>query len=111
MADEKTAAKPKSMTKSVFFSELAEATGLKKAEVANVFDAMTEVIKKQLGTKGPGVVTIPGVLKLKSKKVAKVKGGQKKINPLTGTEYVTKDKPAHIKVTARPLKGLKETLK
>jgi nucleoid DNA-binding protein len=111
MADEKTAAKPKSITKSVFFAEIAEKTGLKKTQVAEVFDAINGIIVKQLGSKGPRVITIPGLLKLKSKRVDKVKGGQKKINPLTGKEYVTKDKPAHTKVTARPLKGLKELLK
>ena len=110
MADEKSA-KPKGLTKSAFFAEIADATELKKADVAKVFDAMTDVITKQLGAKGPRMVTIPGLLKLKSKAVAKVKGGQKKINPLTGGEYVTKDKPAHTKVTVRALKGLKESIK
>jgi len=28
-------------------------------------------------------------------RVKAVKGGEKKINPLTKTEYITKDKPAH----------------
>jgi nucleoid DNA-binding protein len=109
MADEKT--KVKAMTKSAFYAEIADATELKKADVAKVFDAMTDLVTKQLGAKGPRVVTIPGLLKLKSKAVAKVKGGQKKINPLTKTEYVTKDKPAHTKVTVRALKGLKESIK
>jgi nucleoid DNA-binding protein len=101
----------KAMTKAAMFNEIAEESGLKKTDVAKVFDALTAIITKQLSSKGPRMVTIPGLLKLKSKAVKAVKGGEKKINPMTKTEYVTKDKPATTKVTARALKGLKESLK
>ena len=33
------------------------------------------------------------------------------VNPLTGQEYITKDRPAHNKVNMRPIKALKESLK
>jgi nucleoid DNA-binding protein len=104
-------ASAKSITKAQFYAEVAEHTELPKAKVAEVFKAIEAIIIKQLGSKGPRVVTIPGLLKLKSKSVKAVKGGQKKINPLTKQEYVTKDKPASTKITARPLKGLKEVVK
>jgi nucleoid DNA-binding protein len=110
MADEKPS-KPKAMTKSMFYSKIAEATDMKKADVVKVFEAMTELLTKELGSKGPRVAMIPGLFRLKSKRVEKVKGGQKKINPLTKTEYITKDKPAYTKVTVRPLKQLKEAIK
>ena len=103
--------KAKVMTKSALYSHLAESTGLKKSDVAGVFDAFLEVVKKELGSKGPGVVTLPGIAKLKIRKVKAVKGGQKKINPLTKTEYVTKDKPAYNKVSILAPKALKDMLK
>lgn len=101
----------KSITKAQLYTDIAAATDLKKADVAKVFDTLNEIVVKQLGGKGPRVITIPGLLKLKSKPVKAQKGGQKKINPLTKTEYITKDKPATTKITARALKGLKEMIK
>jgi nucleoid DNA-binding protein len=102
----------KSITKSQFFNEVAEETGLKKAEVAKVFDAITEVIKKQLGTKGPGVLTLPGLFKLKAKRIPAQKGGKEIPNRFKpGEMTITKDKPASTRVTARALKALKDVLK
>jgi len=102
----------RSITKSEFFQQIADASELKKAEVMKVFEAITDVIEKQLGKKGPGVLTLPGLFKLKAKRVEAVKGGKSVPNRFKpGEMTITKDKPAHTKVTARPLKGLKESLK
>lgn len=105
------ATKKKPLTKSALYTNLAESTGLKKSEVMKVMEAFLEEVKVQLGPKGPGVLTFPGIARLKVRKVKAVKGGQKKINPLNGQEYVTKDKPAYNKVTILPVKSLKESLK
>jgi nucleoid DNA-binding protein len=107
-------AKPgaKSITKSQFYTDVADATGLKKSEVAKVFDAVTDVIKKQLSAKGPGVLTLPGLFKLKAKRVPAQKGGKMVPNRFKpGEMTMTKDKPASTRVTARPLKALKDMLK
>ena len=102
----------KSITKAQFYTEVADQTGLKKAEVAKVFDAITEVIKKQLSQKGPGVLTLPGLFKLKAKRIPAQKGGKQVPNRFKpGEMTTTKDKPASTRVTARALKGLKELLK
>jgi nucleoid DNA-binding protein len=101
----------KPMTKSQVMSELAEATGMKKTEMVKVLDAVVGVIHAQLGKKGAGIVTIPGLARFKARPVKAVKGGEKKINPLTGGEYVTKDKPAYTKVTVSAVKALKDALK
>lgn len=106
-----TATTKKALTKSAFYTKLADSTGLKKAEVMKVMDAFLEVIQQELGAKGPGILTLPGIARLKIRKVNAVKGGQKKINPLTSQEYVTKDKPAYRKVSILPVKALKEALK
>lgn len=102
----------KSITKSEFYNRVAESTGLKKAEVGKVFDSITEVIKKELSQKGPGVLTLPGLFKLKAKRVPAQKGGKSVPNRFKpGEMTITKDKPASTRVTARALKGLKEMLK
>jgi len=114
MAKEKAepAKSTKSITKNEFFTHIAEKTEMKKADVAKVYEAMTEVIVKQLSSKGPGVVALPGLFKLKAKKIPAVKGGQKVPNRFKPGEFtVTKAKPASMKVSARPLKALKEMVK
>lgn len=109
----KAAAKPgkKAMTKSAFVGQIAEKTELTKKQVESVLDEIVETVKSQLGPKGPGKLVIPGLARASVSKVKAVKGGEKKINPLTGQEYVTKDRPAHNKVNMRPIKALKEALK
>jgi nucleoid DNA-binding protein len=99
----------KPATKSETFQALAEATGLKRKEVANVFDALQKFIKKELVAKGQ--FTVPGLLKLQRIKKPAVKGGEEKRNPFTGGTFITKPKPARNIVKARPLKMLKEMVK
>jgi nucleoid DNA-binding protein len=99
--------KSKPMTKTAILDELATATGLKRKDVAAVFDGLNEIIKKQVGKKGPGVINLFRLFKVYRQDVAATKGGEKKINPLTKMEYITKPKPAHSKVKVRPLKDLK----
>ncbi|OWK47111.1 HU family DNA-binding protein [Fimbriiglobus ruber] len=107
----KAKAKKKAMTKSALYAHLAEGTGLKKTDVVTLFDKFLEVIHQELGPKGSGQFTLPGIARFKLRKVKAVKGGQKKINPLNGQEYTTKDRPAHNKVRVLPVKTLSEALK
>src|SRR5580700_6867573 len=60
---EKKAAKP--VSKSAMFQSLAEATGLSRKQVAAVFDEITNLIRRDVGKKGPGVFALPGLLKIK----------------------------------------------
>ncbi len=100
-----TAAKPR--TKTQIFSEISESTGLTKREVSDVFDAMNTIIKKDIGRRGPGVFTVPGLMKIK--KVQKPRRAARKgINPFTGEEMMFKAKPAHSVVKVLALKKLKE---
>lgn len=101
----------KAMTKTALFAHLAEETELTKKQIELVFEKLHAVIVQQLGSKGPGKIMLPGLFRLKAIKKPKVKGGEKKENKLKpGTFYITKDKPAHTKVTAQPVKDLKEAL-
>ena len=101
------AAAAKPPTKTEVQSAIAEKTGLTKKEVASVFDALSEVIGKNLGRRGPKVFTIPGLVKFKvvNKKATKARKG---INPFTGEETIFKAKPARNIVKAQPLKALKD---
>ncbi|HLE29078.1 MAG TPA: HU family DNA-binding protein, partial [Anaerolineales bacterium] len=54
----------KKMTKSEFVAAVAEKSGLSKKQVAAALEALNEVVKGQIGKKGPGEVIIPGLLKV-----------------------------------------------
>jgi nucleoid DNA-binding protein len=107
MAENKTAGKP--MTKSETYQALASATELSRKQVAAVFDELANLIKQELGKKGPGIFTIPGLLKLKRvhKPATKARKG---INRFTGQEQMFKAKPASVSVRPRPLKSLKDMI-
>ena len=98
----------KSRTKSDILSSVATGTGLTKKDVGAVFEALTDIIKKDL-KKGPGVFTLPGLLKLKvvHKPATKARKGT---NPFTGQEMMFKARPARNIVRARPLKALKDSV-
>jgi nucleoid DNA-binding protein len=102
------AAKKKAMTKSALLTHLSEESELKKTEVSKVYDVLVEAVTKEL--KKNGVVTLPGLARLKLKRVPMYKGGEKKIMPATGKEYITQPKPAHNKVKAFAVKALKDAL-
>ncbi len=101
----------KSINKSELFAQLAEQSAASKADVKKFYESLTEVILKNLGKKGPGVLTLPGLLKLTTVRKPPVKGGQPVLNRFTGQMTVTKDKPASVKVKARSLKQLNGSIK
>ena len=108
MAENK-AGKP--ITKSEMFQQLSVATGLSRKQVASVFDALTNLMKKELGKKGPGIIAVPGLLKVKRVHKPATKGGTRP-NPFNPGEMMTvKPKPARNVVKAQPLKSLKEMVK
>jgi nucleoid DNA-binding protein len=94
-------------TKSEILTALGEKSGLSKKEVTVVFSALNDEIGNALGKKGPGLITIPGLLKLKvvRKPATKAKQG---INPFTKEPMTIKAKPARNVIKAVPLKALKE---
>src|SRR5438105_1524743 len=105
-----TAAK-KAPTKSEVYSSIAEATGLSKKDVAGVLDALAVEIKKNVGNRGPGIFTIPGLIKVTKKKVA-ARPAQKAVkNPFTGEIRDVPAKPAYNKIAVRALKNLKDMAK
>ena len=101
----------KPLTKTQIITTIAEETGLSKKEVTAMFESMTGLIAKELnkGKKSDSKqFTIPGLCKIVTKYKPADKGGQKKINPFTGEEMITKPKPASQQIKIRPLKALKD---
>jgi nucleoid DNA-binding protein len=100
----------KAPSKSAMFQSLAEATGLTRKQIATVFDELTKFIKNGISKKGPGVVAIPGLLKIKRvhKEATPPRPGR---NPATGEPITIAAKPARTVVRAQPLKMLKEMVK
>ena len=111
MAAKKTAKKKtaavSARTKSQILGDLADGTGLTKKDVAGVFDEMGKLLKKDLGRRGPGVFTVPGLMKVKVVRKPATKS-RKGVNPFTGEPTVFKAKPARNVVKVQPLKGLKD---
>jgi len=104
----KAGAAKKPPTKSEIYSKIAEDTGLTKKDVGAVFDSLSGQIKKNLGGRGgPGLFTVPGLMKMKvvKKPARKARMG---INPFTKEEVMFKAKPASKTVKVLALKGLKD---
>jgi len=100
----------KALTKSAIFQELAAETQLTRKQIATVFEAVTSLINREIGKKGPGIFTMPGLLKIKRvhKPATKARPG---FNPATKEPIMIKAKPARTIVKAQPLKSLKEMVK
>jgi len=95
-------------TKSEIYAQIADDTGLTKKDVAAVFDSLSGQIKKNLGGRsGPGLFSIPGLLKMRVVKKPATKA-RKGVNPFTGEEMMFKAKPASKTVKVAALKGLKD---
>ena len=98
----------KAPTKTEILQNIANATDLTKKQVAAVLDAMTEEVRKNLGPRGVGIFTFPGLLKIEKKKVP-ARPAQKGVrNPFTGELQDRPAKPAYNKVKLRALRSLKE---
>ncbi|MFI4855273.1 MAG: HU family DNA-binding protein [Phycisphaerales bacterium JB065] len=105
----KAAKAEKPRSKSEVYTLISEHTGVSKKEVGYVFDAMSEIIKKDLSKTGPGEFKVPGMMKITVQRKPATKA-RKGINPFTGEETVFKAKPARNVVKVRPLKGLKDAV-
>lgn len=100
----------KPLTKSEIFASLAESTGLSRKDISKVFEDLSALIAKNLGKKGPGQFSLPGIAKLKAVRKPATKAAQKP-NPFKPGEMMTvKPKPARTDVRIRAIKNLKESL-
>jgi esterase/lipase superfamily enzyme/nucleoid DNA-binding protein len=99
----------KSISTSDLYRAIAEETGLSVREVKAVFDALRQLVVKNLGPKGPGVIQIPGICKFVVRtRPARPKRHAK--NPFTGKFMDLPASPSRRVVTVRALKPLKESI-
>ncbi len=98
----------KSISKTEVLNSLAEATGMNKKEVALFLDELGALIGAQVGKKGPGVFTIPGLMKITRKEIAKKPARKNVWVPLVQEYRDIPAKPARTTVKVTPLKKLKD---
>ena len=104
----KVVAKKKSMSKTELVGRIAEATELTKRDVNSVLESLSGQIERSLGRRGPGVFTLPGLVKIEKRKVPARKARKNVPNPFKPGEMMDiPAKPASTKIKVRPLKNLK----
>jgi hypothetical protein len=97
----------KARSKGDILKILAESTGMAKKDISKVLERLSQLINLDIGRKGPGIFTLPGLVKIVRvmKPATKARKG---VNPFTGQETTFKAKPARNIVKVRALKALKE---
>lgn len=101
-------ASDKPMTKSAIVAEIAEKTELSRKQVTAVFDELNNIIKGQVGKKGPGVINVMRLVKVYKVTKPAQKAGTRP-NPFKpGEMMVVKARPARTVIKVRPLKDLKD---
>lgn len=110
-AKKKVAAKAvkKPTTKAETYTYIADKTGLTKKDVGAVFDSLSALIKRDLRRSGPGVYTVPGLMKIKVVRKPATKA-RKGVNPFTGEAMTFKAKPARNVAKVLALKALKDMI-
>ena len=100
----------KHATKSEILTNIAASTELSRKQVGAVFAALSDMIGKSVGKKGPGLFVVPGLMKITviTKPATKARVG---INPFTKQEQTFKAKPARKVIKIRALKALKDMAK
>jgi nucleoid DNA-binding protein len=93
-------------SKSEVYGALASASDLSRRQISALFDELSSLIKADLGKRGPGIFTVPGLMKIKviHKPATRERQG---INPFTKEPMTFKAKPARKVVKVLPLKNLK----
>jgi nucleoid DNA-binding protein len=109
MAKAAAVAAKKAPNKTEVLTAIAEATKQNKKVVVAVLDALNAEIKKALSSRGAGIFTIHGLVKIERKKVPAKPARKGVPNPFKPGELMdVAAKPASTKIKVRPLKNLKE---
>jgi nucleoid DNA-binding protein len=95
------------VTKSELIRDIADGTGLSRADVMSVFDSLDEIVPYYL--EEVHRVRIGNLVQLEVK-VSPAKKARMGRNPATGEEIEIPKKPASAKVAVRLLKGAKEAV-
>ncbi|MDA0835024.1 MAG: HU family DNA-binding protein [Planctomycetota bacterium] len=98
----------KAMSKTEILASLSESTGLSKKEVGSVLEGLSGLIAKNIGKKGPGLFSVPGLMKIQVIRKPATKATMRP-NPFKPGEMMqVAAKPARNVVKVRPLKALKD---
>ena len=109
MAGKKAPAIKEKYTKTQMLSEIADNTGLSRKQVSEVMDELGDLVERHIKKRGCGEFTLPGLLKIITKKKPAQKAKKGVPNPFRPGELMdVAAKPASIQVKVRPLKKLKE---
>ncbi len=100
--------KPKSMSKGALVTAIADETELTRRDVNAVLASLGGQIERSLGRRGPGMFTLPGLVKIERRKVPARKARKNVPNPFKPGELMdVPARPATSKIRVRPLKNLK----
>jgi nucleoid DNA-binding protein len=94
-------------TKGEIYNAIAGNTGMPRKQVVSVFSSLEALLSADLSKKGPGVVQVPGLMKVMVKRMPATKA-REGINPFTKEKTIFKAKPARNVVKVRPMRGLKK---
>jgi len=97
----------KTRTKSEIYNAISGHAGLPRKQVVAVFSGLEALLTADLSKKGPGVVQVPGLMKVMVKRLPATKA-REGINPFTKEKTTFKAKPARNVVKVRPMRGLKK---
>ena len=96
-------------TKTAMYTQIAEDTELSRKQVASVFESMEDIINGHIKKNGCGEFVLPGLLKIKTRKIPARKAKKNVPNPFRPGELMdVAAKPATIRVKILPLKKVKD---
>ena len=105
----KAIAKKKPLSKTQLVGAIADDTELTRREVNSVLESLSHQIERSLGRRGPGMFTLPGLVKIEKRKVPARKARKGVPNPFKPGELMDiPAKPASTKIKVRALKNLKQ---
>jgi nucleoid DNA-binding protein len=94
-------------TKGNIVKTIADLSCTSRKDTANFMENLSKLIEGHIKVRGPGVFTLPGLLKIMVVKKPS-RPAREGINPFTGEKTMFKAKPARKVVKIRALKKLKE---
>ena len=96
-------------TKTQILNQISEETELSRKQVAGVLDSLEGIINGHIKKTGCGEFTLPGLLKIKTRKIPARKAKKNVPNPFRPGEFMdVAAKPATIRVKILPLKKVKD---
>lgn len=99
------------LTQKEIETEISEKSSVPVKQVKVVLQELQKIVTKEILKRQGHEIKLKGFLKIKTTRKPAIKGGVKKINPLTKQPYVTKDRAGSLKVTIRPLGNFAKDIK